>query len=89
MRTGTSGRLALVLLAGAVTWSLVGAARRRRARMLGSAARGPKHDRVIIDGAKPADPIALHGRPGEETKSPTSRLESESEVDVFVIRERW
>ncbi len=83
---GFPAGLTLGLLASAVALSLLGAARRRRAR---AHAIDPG-DRLVIDGAKDADPAALSARPGVEANSSSSaRLESESDVDLFAVRERW
>lgn len=82
---GFPAGLTLGLLAAAVAWSLLGATRRRRAR---ARALDPAH-RLVIDGAKDADPAALSARPGVEANSPSARLESEADVDLFAVRERW
>jgi hypothetical protein len=82
---GFPAGITLGLIGAAVAWSLLGATRRRRARLH----RIDPADRLIIDGAKDADPAALSARPGVEANSPSSRLESESEVDIFSTRERW
>lgn len=49
----------------------------------------PDQHRLIIDGARPADPAALASRAGTETNSSTSPLASECPTDVFAVRERW
>ena len=82
---GFPAGLTLGLLVAAVAWSLLGATRRRRAR---AHAIDPA-DRLIIDGAKDADPAELAARPGEEANSPSTRLESEADVDLFAVHERW
>ncbi len=82
---GFPGVALLGLLAVGVTWLITGA---RRRRALSRSPFDPR-ERVIIDGAKPADPHALEARPTTESNSPTNRLESEADVDVFSVRERW
>lgn len=75
----------VVGLAGAgVAFAAIGAGRRRRARP------EKTDDRLVIDGARAADPIALSVQPGTEANSsgPAARLESEV-VDVSPLSQRW